>query len=119
MSLRFAVLLALAGVTAVTAGCVVEPAAPPRPVVYAEPLPPGSMVKVVAPRAPPITVVEQIPPPRRGYIWSRGYWQWDGTRYVAVRGHWEAMHPGYHYVHPHWVHGRDGWHFRPGIWVAG
>jgi len=122
MSLRFAALLALAGITAVTAGCVVEPVPPPRPhrVVYVEqPAPQPAYVEVVAPQPPPVEVVEEIPPPRPGFVWARGYWHWNGARYVAVRGHWEAVRPGYHYVHPHWEHGPGGWHFHVGVWVAG
>ena len=64
-------------------------------------------------------VIEEVPPPRPGYVWARGYWHWDGGRYVAVRGHWEPMHPGYRYVHPHWERHPDGWHFHVGVWVQG
>ena len=110
MSLRLAALLAMAGLTAVTAGCVVEQPAPhPHRVIYEAPPPPPPVVEVVAPQ----------PPPRPGFIWARGYWHWEGGRYVAVRGHWEAVRPGYHYVHPHWEQGPGGWHFRAGIWIAG
>ncbi|HEX3777731.1 MAG TPA: YXWGXW repeat-containing protein [Polyangiaceae bacterium] len=44
-------------------------------------------------------VVEQSSPPdgdsapqagRPGQVWVRGYWHWDGVRYVWERGRWEA-----------------------------
>lgn len=122
MSLRFASLLALAVVTAITAGCVVEQPAPPRPhrVVYVQqPPPPPQVVEVVAPQPPPVEVIEEVPPPRPGYVWARGYWHWNGGRYVVMRGHWEPVRPGYHYVHPHWERHPDGWHLRVGVWVQG
>ncbi len=98
MSLRLAALLALAGLTAVTAGCVVEQPPPHPRRVYVEPPPPPPVYEeVVAPQQPPMTVVEVIPAPRPGFVWARGYWHWEGGRYVAVRGHWEAVRPGYHY----------------------
>jgi hypothetical protein len=123
MSLRFASLLALAGVTAMLAGCVVEQPAPrPHRVVYVEQQPappPPPVVEVIAPQPPPVEVIEEVPPPRPGYVWARGYWHWNGARYVAVHGHWEAVRPGYHYVHPHWEHHPDGWHLHVGVWVQG
>ncbi|OOG39182.1 YXWGXW repeat-containing protein [Rhodanobacter sp. C05] len=114
MSIRLVALTSLVAVTALAAGCVVEPA---RPVVYG-PRPDPGYVEVVAPQPPPAMFVENVEP-RPGFIWARGYWRWDGRHYVAERGHWERMRPGYHYVHPHWEQRRDGWHWRVGVWAAG
>jgi hypothetical protein len=119
MSIRLVALASLVAVTALAAGCVVEPA---RPVVvergYAPAYAPApGYVEVVAPQPPPPMFVENVAP-RPGYIWANGYWRWDGRRYVAARGHWEPARPGYHYVHPHWEQGRDGWHWRAGVWVG-
>jgi len=115
MSIRLVALASLVAVTALAAGCVVEPA---RPVVYAAPAPAyAGYAEVVAPQPPPQMFVENVAP-RPGFIWASGYWRWDGHRYVAARGHWERMRPGYRYVHPHWEQRRDGWHWRAGIWVG-
>jgi hypothetical protein len=35
----------------------------------------------------PVVVVEN-PPPREGYIWSPGHWEWNGRRHVWKEGHW-------------------------------
>jgi hypothetical protein len=28
-------------------------------------------------------------------VWVRGYWHWDGVRYVWESGRWEPIAPGY------------------------
>jgi hypothetical protein len=55
------------------------------------------------PTAPPVTGSPVVPetsapdgddaPPAKkkpGAIWVRGYWHWDGVRYVWERGRWES-----------------------------
>lgn len=111
-------LAALAAVTLLAAGCVVEQPAPRRHPVVVEQAAPG-YVEVIAPQAPPTVLVEEEPAPRPGYIWARGYWHWNGRKYVAMHGHWEAFRPGYHYVHPHYVQRGDGWHLSVGVWAQG
>ena len=118
MSIR---LVALTALTLMASGCVVEQPAPPHrhPVVVEEPAPGPGYVEVIAPQPPPAVVIEEEPAPRPGYIWARGYWHWNGHKYVAMHGHWEAARPGYHYVHPHYVQHGDGWHLSIGAGVAG
>lgn len=70
--------------------------------------------------APPAPRFERVPPPRRGYVWAPGYWQWHPGwhRHVWVAGRWERVHPGYAYRPAHWVRGPRGhWHFHPGHWA--
>ncbi|MFF7708901.1 hypothetical protein [Pseudomonas sp. NPDC007930] len=112
MNLR---LLALAVAVLSASGCVVHEH--PR-YAYRE-RPPRETVEVVAPQAPPVEVIEAEPAPRPGYVWARGYWHWNGNRYVATRGHWEPVRPGYHYVAPYWEPRGDGWHWHVGVWVNG
>lgn len=115
MLLRYAGLIAVVAL----AGCVVEQPRP-RPVIVEHPVVQREYVQeVIAPQPPPERIVEVEPAYRPGYIWARGYWRWDGGRYVAVPGHWEGVRPGYHYVHPHWERHPDGWHWRVGVWAAG
>ncbi|MBS0225066.1 MAG: YXWGXW repeat-containing protein [Proteobacteria bacterium] len=120
MSSRIAGLLIVATLTSVASGCVEERPVyrHPRPVVVERRAPPPEVVEVIAPLPPPPRIVEELPPPRPGFIWARGYWHWDGRRYVGMPGHWEAVRPGYHYVHPHWEQRNDGWHLRVGVWVG-
>ncbi|NWD23897.1 YXWGXW repeat-containing protein [Pseudomonas yamanorum] len=108
MLLRYA---ALAALVVAASGCVEERVVHDRRPVQRE------YVEVVAPQPPPLQVIEVEPEGRPGYLWSRGYWRWEGGRYVAVHGHWEPERPGYRYVHPHWVQRNDGYHWQGGGWV--
>ncbi|MCB2255613.1 YXWGXW repeat-containing protein [Pseudomonas chlororaphis] len=107
---------ALAAVVVVASGCVQERVVHERRVV--ERAAPVEYVEVVAPRPPPVRVIEVEPMHRPGYVWSRAYWHWDGRQYVAVHGHWESLRPGYHYVHPYWEPRGDGWHLHAGGWAS-
>ncbi|WPN99816.1 hypothetical protein [Pseudomonas sp. MUP55] len=108
MLLRYA---AMAAVVVAASGCVQERVVHERRPVQHD------YVEVVAPQPPPVQVIEVEPAVREGYIWSRGYWRWEGGRYVAVHGHWEPVRQGYRYVHPHWVQRNDGYHWQVGGWV--
>lgn len=77
MWLRYA---ALAAMVVAASGCVQERVVHERRPVQRE------YVEVIAPQPPPVQVIEVEPPVRYGYVWSRGYWRWDGGRYVAVHG---------------------------------
>ena len=37
---------------------------------------------------PPPPRVERVPPPRRGYVWAPGHWEWRRGGHVWVRGVW-------------------------------
>jgi WXXGXW repeat (2 copies) len=65
---------------------------------------------------PPPPRYEPVPAPRSGYIWSPGYWAWDGRSHVWTGGHWERARPGYSYHAPTWVQ-RDGrWYHQASRW---
>ena len=113
MSLRY---VALIGAMALATGCVQERVVHERRVVE-HPAPRGEYVEVIAPQAPPTRVIEVEPAQRPGYLWSRGYWRWEGGRYVPVHGHWETVRPGYRYQHPYWESRGDGWHYHVGVWI--
>ncbi|MEO6921080.1 MAG: hypothetical protein ABI171_19025 [Collimonas sp.] len=68
---------------------------------------------------PPPPRYERAPPPRVGYLWAPGYWNWDGRRHVWAGGHWEQARNGYRYDRPQWQHGRNGWELRRGGWQHG
>ncbi|HLX79502.1 MAG TPA: YXWGXW repeat-containing protein [Burkholderiales bacterium] len=69
---------------------------------------------------PPPAQVEVIPPPRAGFVWAPGYWDWEGSRHVWVAGHWLAGRPGFYWVPERWEqHAEERghhWHFEPGHW---
>lgn len=68
---------------------------------------------------PPPVRYERVPPPRQGYLWAPGYWNWAGNRHVWAPGHWERVRPGYAYSRPQWYHGSHGWELRRGGWHHG
>ncbi len=69
--------------------------------------------------APPPPRVEMVPAPRRGYVWTPGYWNWNGRRHVWVGGNWVRARRGYVYAQPQWME-RDGhWVLRRGGWGRG
>lgn len=107
MWLRYMALLA---VVLAASGCVQERVVHERRPVH-------EYVEVIAPQPPPERVIEVEPMARPGYVWSRGYWRWEGGRYVAVHGHWVPERPGYRYVHPHWEQRNNGWYWQRGGWV--
>lgn len=67
--------------------------------------------------APPAAQVEVVPPPRVGFVWAPGYWEWRGQRHFWVAGHWMAERRGFHWVPAHWEPRGPHWHFEPGHWA--
>ena len=74
---------------------------------------------VVAPSAPPPPRAEPVPtPPAPGLVWSPGYWQWDGVRFVWVAGQWNVARAGAVWVGPAWELRARGAVFIPGRWTV-
>lgn len=67
--------------------------------------------------APPAPLVERVPPPRHGYVWAPGHWEWNGYRHVWAAGYWVAERPGYAYTAPAWVQSGGGWYLQPERWA--
>jgi hypothetical protein len=67
--------------------------------------------------APPAPVVEYAPPPRPGYVWAPGYWDWHRDRHVWIGGHWVVARPGYYWVPDRWVHSGRYWRHQHGHWA--
>jgi hypothetical protein len=67
--------------------------------------------------APPeLPVYEQPMCPGDGYIWTPGYWAWDGE-YYWVPGTWVlAPEPGYLWTPGYWGWGGAGFAFNQGYW---
>ncbi len=65
---------------------------------------------------PPVAPYEVVPPPRVGYVWVPGFWDWRYSRHHWVRGHWVRARPGYYYEPARWIP-RDGrYYYRRGGW---
>jgi hypothetical protein len=82
----------------------------------ATPLPSVAAVGVYVNIGPPANRYEAVPAPRRGYVWSPGYWNWRGKKHVWVKGVWVRERQGYSYQPHRWVE-RDGrWNLERGRW---
>jgi hypothetical protein len=66
--------------------------------------------------APPPLRYEAVPPPRSGYVWAPGYWDWNGHTHVWADGHWERARVGYAYVRPEWREDHGQWRLYKGGW---
>jgi hypothetical protein len=68
--------------------------------------------------APPPPVIESVPAPRPGFIWSPGHYVWRDGGHVWVSGQWVESRPGYAWAAPHWQQRPDGsWHLVGGAFV--
>jgi hypothetical protein len=68
--------------------------------------------------APPATVIETPgSPPMAGYVWTPGYYRWDGNAYNWTAGQW-VMPPHHHahYVAGRWRHHHGQYYFEEGHW---
>ncbi|WP_225782583.1 YXWGXW repeat-containing protein [Xenophilus sp. Marseille-Q4582] len=74
------------------------------------------VINVQIGQAPPPPRFERVPPPRRGYVWSPGHWEWQRGRHVWVAGTWLKARPGYAYRAPQWVQHDGRWDYRAGRW---
>ena len=67
---------------------------------------------------PPPPRYEAVPPPRAGYIWAPGHWQWSSSArtHVWVPGNWEPLRTGYVYREPRWVERSGRWYYSGPRW---
>src|SRR5215475_14220275 len=68
--------------------------------------------------APPdLPVYDQPPCPGDDYIWTPGYWDWDGNDYYWVPGTWVlAPEPGYFWTPGYWAWENEAFLFHEGYW---
>src|SRR5690242_12354171 len=92
--------------------CACATSGPPRdaPRVYES----RSGAEIVV-RPPPPKVVA-VPSARAGYVWTPGYWRWNGREHVWVDGRWMRERSGSIWVPAHWEERGDKWHFEQGHW---
>jgi hypothetical protein len=67
--------------------------------------------------APPVAVYEAAPP-RDGFIWVPGYWNWDARRHEHVwrKGYYTREHRGDHWVAHEWVEREGRYRLNEGHW---
>jgi len=97
-------LLLAAMIGAGTLGAVALPQTATAATVYVE-------------RAPPARREEMVPAPRRGYVWSPGYWALGSNhRHYWVKGVWVRERRGYTYAPNQWVERNGRWELERGRW---
>ena len=79
-------------------------------------VPATAAVEVYINSAPPALRMENVPPPRHGYVWIPGYWTSHGHKYVWAKGTWAHAHPGYQYHGSQWVEHDGRWTMQHGRW---
>ena len=79
-------------------------------------LPTAAQAQVYVQVAPPPPRYERAPPPRRGYVWAPGRWEWRGNRHVWINGNYMRARPGYAYRAPAWEQHDNRWEMRRGGW---
>jgi hypothetical protein len=67
--------------------------------------------------APPAPRYEPAPPPRAGWVWAPGYWNWANGQYGWRQGYWLPARPGYRWVVGAWEPRGPRWYWAPGHWV--
>jgi len=66
---------------------------------------------------PPIPVYEQPLCPGEGYVWTPGYWAWDGYEYYWVPGTWVLVpEVGFFWTPGYWGWEERGFFFHEGYW---
>jgi hypothetical protein len=105
---------------AVMAGCggekvIVTPAPAATPLVQTVPASPALGVVATVPPLPPSPSEVVSVSPGTDYIWVKGYYNWDGSRYQWMPGTWvRASSPGAVWVPAHWQPSTGGY-----VWVQG
>jgi WXXGXW repeat (2 copies) len=72
--------------------------------------------EIVTDSPPPPDRVEHAPPPRDGYVWGAGHWEWNGRSYVWVSGTWIVGRRAAHWVGDRWEQTGAQWHYVAGHW---
>jgi hypothetical protein len=66
---------------------------------------------------PPMPVYDQPPIPEPGYLWTPGYWSYNGVDYYWVPGTWiEPPHPGLLWTQGYWAFVGGAYVFNRGYW---
>jgi hypothetical protein len=66
--------------------------------------------------APPPPQAEHAPPPRDGYVWGAGHWEWNGRAYVWISGTWILERRSAHWTNARWEQSGSQWHYIAGHW---
>jgi hypothetical protein len=75
-------------------------------------------ISVSVPIAPPaLPIYAQPPLPALGYLWTPGYWAWDGSDYYWVPGVWvRPPRVGFLWTPGYWGWNNGAYLFNEGYW---
>ena len=77
---------------------------------------PSVAAEIVANVAPPAVRAESPPPPRAGYAWAPGHWEWNDRFYVWASGTWIPERRG-KWIPDQWEQTGTQWHYLRGHWA--
>ncbi|HLX23582.1 MAG TPA: hypothetical protein VKR38_09580 [Usitatibacter sp.] len=66
--------------------------------------------------APPAAPMEEVPPPRAGFVWIPGYYDSYNGAYRWNPGHWEHERHGYRWRGATWESRNGHYYYREGGW---
>jgi hypothetical protein len=66
--------------------------------------------------APPADRVEVVPEPRKGFVYERGHYEYDGHAYQWKEGRFLQERQGHVYTPYALEHRGDKYYYRPGHW---
>ena len=72
--------------------------------------------EIITDTPPPPDRVEHAPPPRDGYVWSAGHWEWNGQAYRWISGSWIVEHGKARWVADQWEPMGNQWRYVQGHW---
>jgi hypothetical protein len=79
-------------------------------------LPAAAGTEIITDVPPPLDRVEHAPPPRDGYVWSAGHWEWNGRAYAWESGTWIVERRAAHWAAGRWEQVGAQWHYVAGHW---
>ena len=82
-------------------------------------IPAMAAVEIFFNRAPPEARYEATPAPRKGYLWTPGFWDGSRDKHIWRTGHWERERAGHYYIAPRWIERNNGWALERGRWNKG
>jgi hypothetical protein len=68
--------------------------------------------------APPAPQTENYGPPRAGFVWIRGRWDWQNGNWAWLAGHWERERANYRWADGRWELRGNQWVWIDGSWQA-
>ena len=78
---------------------------------------PGIDVQITTRRPPPLRYERRIASPGEGYVWVRGFWNWNGDQWEWIPGRWDrpAVAEAY-WIPARYIRTSRGTIYEPGHW---